>query len=253
MNAPRIPDSTQFPTALRLDPWSYDLGKPKDRKEFAELFDLLFLAEWKRKYPSDYSARRQKGFPEYLLALYDEFVIDQARRSGLRILAVEKVINVLLGWSANGPDGADRWRRFSASIQEFLEGHRILISDERAPRFKKELLVQLKRLRKELLTKKAAEKSWDFGLHLANLERAVAQPNFGVLSQNAVGFCDFMKRNEKTFKDWLSGGLTTGDLTDTYIAGAHGYRSRESARQAVQKLQRKTTEKRQAEARRPRS
>jgi hypothetical protein len=253
MNVPQIQASSQSSANLRIDLWSYDLGKPEERKQFAQLFDRLFLAEWKRKYPADYSSRKQKGFPEYVRGLYEKFLIDQARINGPRVLVMEKAVNVLLGWSANGLDGAGRWRRFSTNIQEFLEGRRILISDERAPTFKKELRGHRKQRRRDLLNKKASEKAWDFGLHLANLETTVVQPRFGVLSQNAVGFCDFMTRNEKTFKDWLSGSLSTGDLTDTYIAGAHGYRSRESARQAVQKLQRRTTVKRQAEARRRRS
>jgi hypothetical protein len=253
MNVPRSPANAPSSENLRVDLWSYDLSKPEDRKEFERLFDRLFLAHWKRRYPADYSSRRQQGFPEYVRGLYEEFLIDQARINGPRVLVIAKAINVLLGWSANGLEGAQRWRRFSTNIQEFLDGRRILISDERAPSFKTELRGHLKQLRRDLLKRKAAEKAWDFGLHLANLRSALAQPHFGVLSQNAIGFCEFMSRNEKTFKDWLSGSLTTGALTDSYIAGAHGYRSGESARQAVQKLQRHTTVKRQAEARRSRS
>jgi hypothetical protein len=130
----------------------------------------------------------------------------------------------LLGWSTSGTTGAGKWRLFSANIQEFFEGRRIPISDEEAPRFKKELLGHLKQLRKDLLKKKASEKAWNFGLHLANLERSVTRPHFGVLAQNAVGFCDFMKWNEKMFKGWLSGSVTTGALTNSYIAAAHGYK-----------------------------
>jgi hypothetical protein len=232
-----------------MDLWSFDLSKPEERKQFGQVFDLLFLVHWKRKHPIDYSLRKQKGSPDYLRVLYEEFLIDQARINGPRVLVADRVINVLLEWGTRRTEGADRWSRFATNIQEFLEGSRTLISDERAPSFKKELLGHLKQLKRDLLKTRASEMPWDFRLHLANLGRVLEQQHFGVLSQNAVGFRGFMSRNEKIFKDWLSGHLTTGVLTDSYIAAAHRYGSPESARQAIQKLQRKTTAERQAAAR----
>jgi hypothetical protein len=92
MNSPQIPSSVQSSTSLRVDLWSYDLGKPEDRQGFSEMFNRLFMNRWKRKHPTDYSARKQKGFPEYVRALYEEFLIDQARINGPRILVVEHVI-----------------------------------------------------------------------------------------------------------------------------------------------------------------
>ena len=227
------------------DAAAIDLWDQTTWPQMSLLIGGKFLASLEAKsLPESEAFEHGRLSPERSQDRFDEFIVEQARIIGTRILFNPTVLLRLFAWSQNGESGAKRWRSFAKNIQDNLDHKPLVINHDRIPLMKDELIAELKALKKILRSRKAISVAWDLELHINNID--VAQQNFQseVLASNITIFKAFVRDNEDMFRAWLLGfktRLTDTKMAEAFIGHTHGYKSRESTRQAIQKIKRRRT------------
>lgn len=222
-----------------------DLSDPNTWGQSSLLLKAKFLTWLEDKFPTE-SRKFEQGClaAERSRELFDEFLVEQARTIGLRILFCPTSLLRLYDWSQNPDSGHALWYRFAKNIQSGLDNKRVLIQDVRTPAAKDDLLKDVKILKRMLRKKKASSLPWDLEWHLKNVRESVPQLPGETLVSNLTLFVDFLANNEDVFMAWLlPSGRRVNDakLVDAFLAQVHGYSTSESARQAIQAIKRRHT------------
>lgn len=221
-----------------------DLSNSGNWAQMSILIQVGFISFMQRRYPELWGEFEQNGLRDRVAfdSAFDEFIVEQAQMIGLRVLFEPKVMHTLYQWTQHPETHRELWRRFAKNVQDGFDGKQIVISDERTPQAREELIGDLKKLRPRLRSKKATELPWNFSLHVRNLESELEKFPGETLASNGTKFITFVEENEQIYKNWLlfDGRVSHADLANHFLAYCHRYRSPESARQATQKLKRRS-------------
>jgi glutaredoxin-related protein len=232
-------ETNSVPQLRITDAASFDLRDRSQWKELDDLIDLKFQAFVEFKDADAYKGLQRGEFPNNLYQLLDEFIIEQARVIGVRVLFNDHVRAVIYEWGQRPESCSILWRRFAKNIQAGFDRDLFVLTDPRLPRGRQEMIDELKQLRRVLRSKKAADIEWDMALHTSNLRRELQQFADWRLASNITKFVEFVQDNELAFKGWLTGvgkKVTNAEFVNLFLAYCHRYRSPESTRQAIQKL-----------------
>jgi len=217
-----------------IDIKRYNLTEPEDWAHISVLIDLKYESYVRDKHPAQYrkwAESKQAPSPE----LFDEFLIEQARTIGPLVLFNAKVLATLYNWSLHPKAGSKLWHRLAANVQGSLDGKRASLNDERSHRTRSDLINDLKIMKRGLRRKHAVAVGWNFTINLETLSKELV--NFRgseVLEKHGSRFLDFVRNKERLFKDWLLQPRSSdANLADAFIAWLNGYKSPESARQAI--------------------
>lgn len=233
-------ETNSVPQLRITDAASFDLRDRTQWKELDLLIDLKFHAFLESKHAGAYKDLQREELPNNLYQLWDEFIIEQARVIGVRVLFNDRVRAAIYEWGQRPRSCSILWRRFAKNIQAGFDRDLFVLTDPRLPRVRQELIDELKQLRRVLRSKKAADIEWALALHTSNLKGVLQQFADWTLASNTSKFVEFVQDNELAFKGWLTGvgkKVTHAKFANLFLAYGHRYRSAESTRQAIQKLQ----------------
>jgi hypothetical protein len=216
-----------------------DLNDLEDWPQMSFLLDGKFYSYFEDKLPKQYRSFME-GKGSVPQELFPEFIIDQARSIGPRILFNPKVLTTVYGWDLDPERGAKYWRRFATAIQLKLARRELsLMDDPRTPQFRRDLIDELKVIRTELRKKRAVCVEWNLAINLETLSKYLKTFAGNRLSSNADKFIKFISTREQMFKYWLVERGSSTTLADEFMAHRYEYKSPELARQAVMRRQKK--------------
>jgi hypothetical protein len=214
-----------------------DLADPQDWPQMSLLIEGKFYSYLEDTHQEQYRDVTERNVPPPP-ELLDEYIIQQARTIGVRILFNPKVLMTLYRWNRDPRAGAKLWQQLSGAIQAQMSGRRLNLGDDsRTPRFRVDLINELKALKKELRKKRAVIIEWNFAINVKTLS-CLLETCGTRLRSNRKKFVDYVQSHEKCFKNWLLDprGSST-HLADEFLAYRYKYKNREAARQAVMERQ----------------
>jgi len=222
---------------------------PKKRTHFERLIKAKFVDYLENRAPEAYrdTAQWKLDFDKLtddskkqIRDLFDEFILEQARTIGFRLMVHPAVLSRMLEWQDTGDERFDQLlKNLDLCVRVGRGEARLLISEHEWYAFKKDLVPELKILKNRLKNQQLALGRGRSAKGILSLvKEELSQPIYQRLRTNRTAFLSYLQHEEhkEEAEAFVSGRLSSAQLADCLIAWSRNYSNANSARKAISKI-----------------